>query len=176
MTYEQSVIMFNKVHPEGYYSYPNKTGSNFEHFDVLCNRCNSLFSITPSNHKRGHGCPSCAYSNLPGGWTNTDWEQAALASSRFDSFKVYIVHCWNKDKSEEFIKIGKTFRTTDTRFKTIPYQYLVVKEVIFNNAKTATEYECELKLSLSNFKYKPLIKFNGKTECFTKEALEKISE
>lgn len=174
MSYDTNVAMFNKVHSEGFYSYPNSTKTNYIHFDVYCNRCESLFSITPANHKQGHGCPRCAYRDLPGGWTNKDWELMALNSNHFDSFKVYIVNCFNENKSESFIKIGKTFRSTKIRFKTIPYEYEIVKEFIFNQAEDATEFESKLKERLSEFRYEPKIKFNGRNECFSNEALEKI--
>jgi hypothetical protein len=55
------------------------------------------------------------YRNI--GWSYTQWKEAADQSKNFDSFKVYIIKCWNEN--EEFYKIGKTFLTINQRFKTI---------------------------------------------------------
>ena len=44
----------------------------------------------------------------------SDWTNAAINSKSFESFKVYIIRCYNDN--EEFIKIGRTFSKLKKRF------------------------------------------------------------
>ncbi len=48
-----------------------------------------------------NGCPKCSY--LMRGWGFSRWNQAGLESNHFDSFKVYVIECFNEN--ERFIKI-----------------------------------------------------------------------
>ena len=53
--------------------------------------------------------------------------KSSKKSKNFDSFKVYVIRCWNEE--EEFYKIGRTFRTVKHRFrdKIGKYNYEVIK-------------------------------------------------
>src|SRR5690606_7958536 len=107
---------------------------------VICD-IHGVFSITPHHLLRGRGCPECGRKSIaksakenPTGWSITNWENKAKTSQNFDSFKVYIIRCWNED--EIFYKIGRTYRETKKRFgtkKDMPYNYEVLKEFIFDN-------------------------------------------
>src|SRR5690606_27277387 len=101
-------------------------------------------------------------------WRNTDWIKASLRSKNFDSFKVYVIKCWNDE--EEFQKIGRTFTTVKHRFLNkkinMPYNYEILKEFIFDEGKDAFDYENELKRTYKNYKYTPKITFKGSGECF----------
>lgn len=141
--------------------------------EVVC-KSHGIFEQLAGVHLRGHGCPKCAIyvrskfnSTNPNGWSKNYWNESSKRSSNFDSFKVYIIRCWNDD--EEFYKIGRTFRKTSVRFSTntlMPYNYEILKEYIFNTAEEAFDYECELKKEHRSFKYTPLINFDGRRECF----------
>ena len=101
-----------------------------------------------------------------GGWSITNWEDNSKTSKYFDSFKVYIVKCW--DENEEFYKIGRTFTTVKKRYKGhIPYNYEEVKIYEFEDAKEAFDLEVVLKRENKNNRYDPLKNFHGKRECFT---------
>ena len=105
--------------------------------------------------------------NNPNGWNHTNWQKAGERSKFFDSFKVYIIRCWNEE--EEFYKIGKTFTTVQARFRLksmMPYNYEVWEEIIFNTSKEASKYEEKLLRINKNLSYKPSISFNGSNECF----------
>ena len=136
------------------------------------------FNIRPSNFtSKNQGCTKCInYKNNHTKnpfWKNTEWETSSKNSKYFDSFKVYIIKCWNEE--EEFYKIGKTYRSTLERFKTsndLPYQWDIIEEYICENAIEATELETILKTENREFKYIPLISFKGQTECFTKVDLK----
>jgi len=133
------------------------------------------FECTPSNHIQGKGCSLCGNKKIsekmsknPTGWNITNWEEKAKSSRHFDSFKVYIIRCWNDN--EEFYKIGRMFTTTKHRFRAksiMPYNYEVVEEIVFGNAKDAFNKETELKRINRKSKKLPSIKFNGSQECFS---------
>ena len=141
-----------------------------------------MFEQKPNAHLCGHGCVLCkdlAASNRgkqkPTGWNITNWELAAKRSKNFDSFKVYIIRCWNDE--EEFYKVGRTFLKTNRRFNSntsMPYNYEIINEFIFETAKGAFDKENELKKLNKKFKHLPKIKFDGMYECFIK--IKKITD
>jgi len=128
---------------------------------------------SPGCHLSGRGCNKCKYNiisiknsqNESGGYNLSNWKQRAEKSKYFDSFKVYIIECWNDE--EVFYKIGRTFTTVEKRFIKIPYNYKIIK--IFEN-KVDTIYQLEIDLKNKNKynKYLPKIWFSGSKECFNK--------
>jgi len=149
---------------------------------IIC-PIHSVFEQTPYNHILSMGCPKCGVLRAnnhnrkhPMGWTCFSWSKSAERSNVFDSFKVYIIRCWNDD--EEFYKIGRTFQKTSRRFsgyRLMPYQHEIIKEIIFDkhteiidNAREAFNKETNLKMLNKKYKYVPKIKFNGMYECFHK--------
>ncbi len=130
------------------------------------------FTQCLNDHLYGQGCPKCGrdratqyITDNTTGWGFSRWKEIGEKSKNFDSFKVYILRCWNDE--EEFYKVGRTFLTILDRFhsNTLPYKY----EVIFEVSGTALEIfnkEVELKRLHKMYKYTPKISFNGKTECF----------
>lgn len=143
--------------------------------EIKCLKHNFMFKQIPYAHLQGQGCPFCGRERInksakenPSGWKFLDWEKSANRSKWFDSFKVYIIRCW--DEKESFYKIGRTFLTTKRRFRStnvMPYDYEIVKEFVFDNAKECFYKEIELKKINRNNKYRPYKKFNGFYECFT---------
>lgn len=142
-----------------------------------------LFNQTPNSHLNGNGCPNCGFENTrkymqenPTGWSYSNWERQGLISKYFDSFKVYIIKCWN-DK-EEFYKIGKTFKTVENRFnKTYnPYNYEILYEKK-GESKCISNLENKLKKENKTYKYLPSINFNGMYECYTTDLpIEEVKE
>lgn len=134
-----------------------------------------IFNQLPPHHLNGHGCPKCAIEDIksymldnPSGWNYHLWENAGLKSKNFDSFKVYIIECWND--TERFYKIGKTFKSVKARFKSkceIPYNYKVLNEYI-GTAREISILENELKNKHKEYSYIPKNEFNGMYECFNK--------
>jgi hypothetical protein len=127
------------------------------------------FIQSPGNHLAKHGCPKCAVASRSYSWSI--WEKAGLSSIYFDSFKVYIIKCF--DAEEEFFKIGKTFHTVASRFhgtkstSHIPYNYEIIK-IIEGPADFISKKEQELHNKYKDFKYTPKKDFKGKGECFLK--------
>lgn len=173
--YSDNFIKFaNKKH-SGKYVY--ETGKIFRAKDIISILCpiHGKFNQIADNHLRRDGCPRCGLVNLsnrirlnPIGWSHTNWEKASKRSKNFDSFKVYIIKCWNDD--EEFYKIGKTFTKISKRFRgkaDLPYKYKVIKEILGDSLSTS-KLEITLKNCNKINKYIPKIKFAGMYECFDK--------
>jgi hypothetical protein len=145
--------------------------SNNEKIKIICKE-HGIFNQTPSSHLNGNGCLDCSLNisrNNPTGWTVTQWEKLAKESKYFDSFKVYIIRCW--DENEEFYKIGRTYNTVKNRFRSkikMPYNYEILQEIVFDNARDCFNKEAELKRLYKDFKYSPTKVFGGVYECFYK--------
>ena len=162
---------------------------NYEYskFIYNCATCKSIitckkhgdFEQTPSKHLENQGCVKCGKIRVgksmlknPNGWNYTNWQKAGDRSKNFDSFKVYIVRCWNED--EEFYKIGKTFVTVEKRFRVksmMPYNYEIVSVDVFDTSREASEYEDALQKLNKKYSYTPNIIFNGSSECFSDYSL-----
>jgi hypothetical protein len=166
---------FKKLHGD-YYDYSNTLYVKpKEKITVTC-RKHGDFKIYKYQHSSGVGCKKCSddknsinMSENPTGWSYSNWVSAGLESENFDSFKVYIIRCWNDE--EEFYKIGKTFTTVKNRFKkknTLPYRYEISLEIISDGYRIV-KIEERLKKLYKDIKYIPNIHFNGKYECFTTE-------
>lgn len=124
-----------------------------------------------NNLVQHRGCPKCGNELLKeevkdnGGWEYSKWEEQGLKSNNFDSFKIYVIKCWNEE--EEFFKIGKTFNTMKDRMKgnncskAMPYNWEVVKLFPLTDARSVCELEVEAKNLLREFRYTPKIEFSG---------------
>ena len=163
----------SKIHNNKY----NYEKTLYEHCDkkvtITC-PIHGDFEQTPSNHLQDKGCHSCGVLKMSNkakiksnGWSYTTWENKAKTSKNFDSFKVYIIRCWNEN--EEFYKIGKTYHTVKYRFKNVnmPYKYEILK-IFKGEAQEISELERILQSKNKQYKYIPKIKFNGMYECFRK--------
>lgn len=142
--------------------YNKKTGK----INIRC-KIHGFFDQRHSHHINGHGCMKCRLKNASG-WSLKSWVKSAENSRFFDSFKVYIVHCWNE--TETFYKIGRTYKTVKKRFpKTrMPYNHEVIKEIVFKNGEDCYYAEKEILKSNSKYSYSPILDFPGKHECFSK--------
>ena len=156
-----------KIHGDTYdYSKVEYKGS-FVRVKIGCKK-HGYFSQSPHVHLSGSICKKCSDSNRkhPLTWRYSDWQEAGDESKLFDSFKVYIIKCWNEE--EEFYKIGKTFTTVEYRFRNkrqMPYNYEIVK-VIIGEARDISKLEKELQKINKDNKYLPNINFGGASECF----------
>lgn len=127
------------------------------------------FLQAPNDHLNGCGCRHCRTESI--GWSDSKWQTAGETSKDFSGFKLYIVKIW--DSEESFIKIGKTFREVSTRMGELSayYSYKVL-EVIEADAKTVCLLERKYQRMNSEYRYSPMLRFNGHTECFTKVIID----
>lgn len=160
-------------HVYNYDLLPNQL-NNREEILIGCNK-HGLFKQAPRVHENC-GCPKCGHEsrslklkeNPFDNWTYTNWEKSAKKSKTFDSFKVYIIRCYNNEES--FYKVGKTFSAVKYRFSgKIPYDFEVIK--IFeslNKAREISLLEHQIQRENKEYKYIPKIFFKGNQECFSK--------
>jgi hypothetical protein len=166
------VADFNKIH-NNKYSYEKVVYLGVTKKIVVICPEHGEFKQTPNSHLSGAGCYECGVSKMRlkniengcYGWSKTDWKKSAKNSSKFDSFKLYIIKLTSSE--EEFYKIGITFRKLEKRFKQIPYKVEVVK-TIEGEANYIYDLEKELHRKNKEFSYKPKIEFAGQYECFSK--------
>lgn len=145
---------------------------SYEKVEFTCEK-HGKFLQTPQGHLKSC-CKKCGIDLIkkynedsPTGWSFSNWENTSKKSKKFDSYKVYIIKCW--DEKEEFFKIGRTFMTIENRFPNstkLPYKWELIKELEFEQAKECCEKEIELKKINKNEKYIPIKKFGGMNECF----------
>lgn len=167
-TMESWVVKAKEVHGNSYEYLGPYLGNKIK-TTIVC-KIHGSFNMRPNNHLNGQGCPTCGKSLR--GWNFSKWDNSGKESKYFESFKVYIIKCFNHN--EEFIKVGKTFNSLSSRFYSkfeMPYQYEVVKIFIFEDGISCSEHEYNLHKRLNKYKYFPLISFQGESECFSLECL-----
>ena len=171
-TKEEFVKQANKTH-NSIYNYTDSVYSGSKNKIKIGCSIHGDFWQDPNNHLQGTTCPKCGRERIeksakenPTGWAYTDWQKAGERSKNFDSFKVYVIRCWNGD--EEFYKIGKTFLTMDKRFPSksrMPYNYEII-EIFQGSAREMSELEHRLQKENKSNKYVPKIEFKGMQECY----------
>jgi len=127
---------------------------------ILCSK-HGIFKQSVGVHLNGSGCPKC--SNY-GALTSDDFYRACVRNNKGQGV-LYVIECLSGEES--FFKIGITSHSAKARFKSgMPYSYNTVYEVM---ESPSVIYDLEVKLHafLENYRYKPVIKFKGYTECFT---------
>lgn len=164
---------FNEVHNFKYdYSKIKYIDSNTK-LQIICPIHGEFWQIA-FNHLNKCECPKCGTLKAieknklkDSCWTYTNWEKAANKSKYFDSFKAYIIRCW--DENEEFYKIGKTFTTLKRRFILghLPYNWEEIK-IFTGESREISILENKLKLDNEEYSYLPNKNFAGKQECFYK--------
>lgn len=148
--------------------------NNSTKLDCLCKIDGHKWMANWANLSQGWGCPMCKARKV--GWSRTLWMNGSETSNNFDSFKLYIIKCYNE--FESFYKIGITFLPIKMRYKdgsSMPYNYDVVK--IIESGDGAYIYNLENKLHVKHkaYKYYPNIKFKGSlTECFSQLIQEEV--
>ena len=151
----------------------------YNQFKYITSICKSIvtckvhgnFEVNHHNHSQGKGCPDCGRIRACEnglGWSYSNWEKAAEKSKNFDSYKLYILKCWNDE--EEFYKIGKTFTKMCRRYtpKKFPYNFEIILIIEDDEANKISQLESKLKRVHKKYKYVPNMHFGGKQECFTK--------
>lgn len=130
---------------------------------ILCERHLEYYCITPNDHLTGYGCPRCGLET--GGYTK---EAYLLRANNKDNL-IYIIKCWNE--SEEFYKIGRTYKGINKRFRSaeeMPYNFEVIYEYRCS-AECVFDTEINLHYKYKDSRYSPKIYFAGYTECFNTE-------
>lgn len=160
----------NVIHKNKYDYSKVKYNNNKDKIIIIC-PIHGEFINSVNSHLVGRGCSKC--SNSLKGYPYNKWEKAGLVSKNFESFKIYIVRCW--DENESFFKIGKTYKSIKSRlgvgdYTIIPYKYELIHK-IEGSARAISELELELHKYNAKYKYLPNKNFAGKHECFSEYKL-----
>lgn len=127
---------------------------------IICNKCNSVFKMRPSDHLGGAGCPSCA-------------------KTGFDQNKPAILYYLKitTDKGLTLYKIGITNRSVNERFQLTDLSKIeIIKQEEFALGSDALNKETEIKRKFKEFQYKgPDVLSSGNTELFTKDILAQFN-
>jgi len=154
-----------KVHGDKYFYDKVNYINNSTKVEIICEK-HGVFTQIPYNHLKGYGCKKCVI--LEGrrslGFSPKSWLESAEKSPNFDSFKLYIIKCWNDE--EVFYKVGITYTTIEKRFKRFPYKYTVA---LLYEGRCDDMFKLEKSIHRRNksSKYIPKKRFDGYTECFS---------
>lgn len=170
----KSFIEKVKLKHNNFYTYENtKYISCYKNVLINC-PIHGEFEIPAYLHLYGQGCKKCGFDRISkarkeglNGWEYTIWEKKGKLSKYFDSFKCYIIECY--DENEKFYKIGKTYTSIKHRFRNknlLPYKYKIIK-VFEGSSKEISEIETILKNKNKKHSYLPFKNFGGKYECFS---------
>lgn len=163
-----------EIHGDKYEYFEDEFSKCANKTKIRCIKHDHFFYPTPNNHLGGGGCSLCGREsstqkqrdNNAEPWTHHGWVEKSLKSNYFDSYKVYVIRCWNDD--ETFYKIGRTFTKLKRRFKStlMPYNYEVIKCIEHEDGLEICRIEHEFLRLNKEYKYTPKIKFGGGNECF----------
>lgn len=159
-----------KVHGDKYdYKY-SMCYKKSQKVPIIC-PTHGIFNQVVSRHVNGFGCAKCKGSESfqkkienPIEDDFHNWVKESKRSKNFDSFKFYIASC--KNKTESFIKVGKTFRAASQRIGDIPYSSELIY-VFEGTAEEVSKKESEFISKNLEHIYTPMKKFGGCRECFS---------
>lgn len=151
-TYDYSLVDYKNAHTK---------------VKIICPE-HGIFEQRPYAHiHEKQGCFMChnvLRKEIAPSWTVTNWLNAAQRSNRFDSFKLYVIECYNDN--EKFIKIGRTFCTLNVRFNQLPYKYKIIKVISNKDGNHIYNLETRVKRKFKKYKYIPQLNFGGMNECY----------
>lgn len=153
----------NNIHGEKYdYSLVEYTQTHNK-VTIICPE-HGQFQQTPASHiYQRCGCNACSVKDYAGGYGKTRFNNHPEIKD--NPATLYLIKCTSNQ--EVFLKIGITQHTLHYRFRVsnrLPYEYTLMHEL------SGTLYdlfllEQSIKKRFSANKYRPLVKFNGHTEC-----------
>ena len=161
----------------GLYTYENFVYNGDKEQSLITCRVHGDFKQAVGAHKVGKGCIKCARETQF--YRKSDYLNLCKRKNNSKS-SLYILKILDRN-GVVFYKVGITIQSIRGRFSKskIPYNYEVLKN-IESDAELVFDTEIKIKDMLSDFRYKPLVKFSGSTyECFsliTENAMMLINE
>ena len=160
----QFILESNIIH-DNYYDYSLVNYINtMTKIKIIC-KYHGEFEQTPNKHLSGQGCSYCGH--MRSGICSIDYLKNNSDFANKET-NLYFLKFYN-DK-EEFYKVGIS-NNLDLRFSG-NYSGGYNIEIIDIKKMTVLEARIEednFKLNFSKFKYNPIVKFGGHTECFSKD-------
>lgn len=160
LTNNEFIQRSRKIHNDFYSYEKTKYTKHGDKVIIVC-PIHGGFEQAPRDHLTGSGCSECA-----NGLTSWSKSQYLEMSKRHGSkSKLYLIEM--SLNGEFFYKIGITVYSMNGRFWGVkPYK---IKTLAFVEMKADIAWAKEKELHRKNrdFKYKPIFKFGGHTECFS---------
>ena len=156
---EDFIKKCREVHGDTYDYSSVKYVHSREYVDIICS-VHGVFKQKPTTHLKGCGCQKCA--TLINVYRKEDYVKLSPTAV------IYLVVM--EYENEKFIKIGKTKNTVRERLNNNigKYKYDILFEKV-DKSEIIFDLEIELHKYFNNFKYEPLHKFPGRTECYNLE-------
>ena len=162
----ESLIAYSRQHNGLRYNFSESIYvDRYTRLKIFDTECGQYFTQTPNSHKRGYQCNLCMNNKKLGVYTERIIEKNKRILQEKPGL-VYIINAFDDD--EKFYKIGCTasLRLKD-RFGSTKFPYnrdvlLTFKTNMYN----AYYIEQFLLSQYAEYKYRPLKKFRGRTECF----------
>jgi hypothetical protein len=134
---------------------------------IIC-PIHKVFYTSVEGHLFGNGCPSCKKDNAS--FSKSKW----VTKHKNKKCTFYVLEFFNDNES--FIKVGVTTVSIKKRYASVKnYKYKIILEI-----KGESEFISNLEKNILNtykdFKQKPLLEFQGRTECFNLQIKNKIYE
>lgn len=135
--------------------------NNVTHIEIKCFKHGSFWQ-QPAYHLQSSGCPKCIFEKNTGMYNLKNAELNKVKWNKIPA-KYYLIKCTNNN--EIFYKLGITVKDKiKYRFGKLPYKYNILN-IIKTNLYDAIILEQLLLKKMNKYKYIPLIKFKGYTEC-----------
>ncbi len=155
------VADFRRTHGDKY-EYPVDVINATTRTNIIC-PVHGEFSQTPSMHRSGQGCPSCAYTNHKGRYSELFFNR--LPDKKDSPAIIYVWEMFND--SEHFIKVGITTTSVNQRIRNNKSKTYKITEKFQQMLPLYDAFMLEQKIldSFKQFAYTPGEQFQGRTEC-----------
>lgn len=165
---EKSIIKFEDILKDfhiihgDYYVYDEKSYTKAENkMRIICPIHGEFFQRA-SQHKMGKGCKQCTMYH---GWGKTPY----LSRSHKYNGKSNLYICEMINSDERFIKVGIAYDGFKCRYKARERRKYNINLIAEYNGEAELIWDLETQIlrSMHEYKYKPLSKFDGSTECLS---------
>jgi hypothetical protein len=147
-------------------------------YNLKCNNCGEHFHRVNSvlvphkyDHYNGEYCPIC----FPSDSLSRHWNFSKFKlhpETKTIKGELYLLKMWNDN--EEFLKVGITSVGIKNRYRKFDTYFYEVIKIIDLNMFDAYSLEQKILKDFRLFKYNPLIKFGGKSECIDINQLDNL--
>ena len=188
LTTEEFIEKSSKLFTRNDYSNAVITDGTRTYVNIKCTTHDHHFTQRADSHLAGkQGCKHCKieqhrkvlvnfykHTSSKSTFSYSKWESNGFASKNFKGFSMYIIKCFND--TEEFIKIGKTYTSIETRFQdksSMPYKWILLHKIT-GDAITISNMEAAIHKEHKMLKILPKKYFPGHTECFSTEVITSL--
>lgn len=151
-TTAQAVRDFKKIHGGAYLYHLVIYKGARRKVDIVCEKCDRVFSIRADSHLEGNGCPRCSDNGI----------------NPLDPCTLYVIRQSHPDAAKDWIKIGITNKQDfRDRFKAANGIVSEAFETLrFRYRRDARTVEQKILRTFKAERIKAPISFHGSTECF----------